>query len=144
MSERTRGYAHRIDVAADTARVWTALTSSAALSVWCAPGAEISPRAGGSFRASVDRITELEAHIDIFEPERRMRLIHLPAAGAPVTESAIVDDFMLDPSSDGTIIRLLGSGIPIAQDWDPTYLRLRIGWEKAIGRLKTLLEMPVT
>jgi len=142
MSERTRGYAHRIDVVADSARVWNALTSSVALGIWCSPGAEISPRPGGSFRASVDRITELEAHIDIFEPQRRMRLIHLPAARAPAAETAIVDDFMLDPSSEGTIIRLLGSGFPIAPEWDPLYLRLRIGWEKAIGRLKTLLETP--
>ena len=140
MSERTRGYAHRVDVAAEGARVWAALTSSAALNVWCSPGAEISARAGGSFRASVDRVTEFEAHIDVFEPERRLRLIHLPNDDFPGADSAIVDDFILDATGAGTIVRLLGSGIPAGPEWDAYYMRLRVGWERAVARLKVLVE----
>src|SRR5438477_203755 len=97
MADSTRGYAHRIDIAAEPTSVWGALTSSEALSRWCSPAAEIAPRAGGSFRASVDRVTEFEAHIDIFEPARRLRLIYLPSAAIPLTDSTIVDDFILEP-----------------------------------------------
>ena len=50
MSERSRGYAHRVDINADVARVWRTR---------CSPDAELQPRQGGLFRAKVDRVTEL-------------------------------------------------------------------------------------
>jgi uncharacterized protein YndB with AHSA1/START domain len=140
MGEHTRGYAQRIDVVADAQQVWRSLTTTEELARWCSPGATISGRPGGLFRASVDRVTELEAHIDIFEPARRLRLIYLPTPALPATESAIVDDFILDADGDGTVMRLLGSGYPADPAWDAHYLRLRVGWERAVARLKVWVE----
>ena len=140
MAERTRGYAHRIDVAVAPADVWNALTTTALLRTWCSPAAEIRARPGGHFRASVDRITELEAHIDVFEPERRLRLIYLPCTALPAADTALVDDFILDATGAETILRLLGSGIPTDASWDAPFLRLRISWERAMTRLKALLD----
>ncbi len=140
MSEKARGYAHRIDIAADVSQVWRALTEDALLGRWCAPGAQIRAKPGGSFRASVDRVTELEAHIDVFEPARRLRLIHLPSGSLPSADSAIVDDFILEPVEPGTILRLLGSGVPPTPEWDTQYRRMRMGWQQAITRLKVLVE----
>lgn len=100
------------------------------------------PRAGGLFRACVDRVTELEAHIDVCEPGRRLRLIYLPSKALPPADSALIDDFILEPAKGGgTILRLLGSGVPGAPEWDPQYLRLRAGWQAAMTRLKALIEM---
>jgi uncharacterized protein YndB with AHSA1/START domain len=144
MSGRTRGYAHRIDIAAGAALVWKALTDTESLRKWCSPDAQISAREGGHFRASVDRVTELEAHIDVLVPQRRMRIIYLPSADLPQNGSTIVDDFMLDGSdASKTILRLLGSGFPISQESDTQYLRLRTGWERAVARLKVLVEQTV-
>lgn len=140
MGEKERGYAHRVDVRAGPQEVWRALTDSELLARWCSPGAEIRPRQGGSFRASVDRLTELEAHIEVFEPGRRMRLMYMRSAALPATESVLVDDFMLEPTPGGTILRLLGSGVPATPAWDTQYLRLRTGWQQAMTRLKVLLE----
>jgi uncharacterized protein YndB with AHSA1/START domain len=140
MSDKVRGYAHRIDIAADTHKVWRALTQSENLIRWCSPGADIRARAGGLFRASVDRVTELEAHIDIFEPGRRLRLIYLPSTALPPTESAIIDDIILDPAPPETILRLLGSGVPSTAEWDLQYKRLRLGWQAAMTRLKVFVE----
>ena len=141
MGERTRGYAHRIDIAADVATVWAAMTETASLARWCSPAAEIRPKPGGSFRASVDRVVELDAHIDVFEPGRRLRLIYLPAKALPPADSAIVDDFLVQPGpKGGTLVRLLGSGIPDAPAWDAPYMRLRMGWERAMARLKVFVE----
>ena len=141
MSGRTRGYAHRIDIAAGAPVVWKSLTSTESLRKWCSPDAQISAREGGLFRASVDRVAELEAHIDVLLPERRMRLIYLPSEELPQSGSAIVADFILDNSAAGkTILRLLGSGFPVAREWDAFYLRLRTGWERAVARLKVLVE----
>ena len=140
MGEKERGYAHRVDVRADAEEVWRALTESQLLGRWCSPGAEIDPRKGGLFRASVDRLTELEAHIEVFEPGRRLRLMYLRSSALPAAESVLVDDFMLEPVPGGTIVRLLGSGVPATPEWDTQYLRLRTGWQQAMTRLKVLLE----
>src|SRR5579864_612374 len=140
MRDRGRGYAHRVDIAAEPAEVWEALTQSEHLARWCSPQAQIRPQKGGLFRATVDRVTELEAHIDVFEPGRRLRLIHLPSQAWPPSTSAIVDDFILEPAEAGTIVRLLGSGIPGTTEWQAAYGRLRLGWQQAMARLKVFVE----
>ena len=104
-----------------------------------ARGADPRP-AGGSFRASVDRVTEFEAHIDVFDPGRRLRLVYLPAAELPPADSVMVDDFILDKVSGGTIVRLLGSGVPAGGQWDTQYWRLRTSWQAALTRLKVYVE----
>lgn len=140
MSGQTRGYAHRIDIAGGGERVWRAITDSSQLSRWCSPTAQIHARPGGLFRASVDRVTELEAHIDVFEPMRRLRLIYLPSTSLPPADTALVDDIIIDAGGNVTTVRLLGSGVPRTADWDAPYLRLRAGWERAIARLKVFIE----
>jgi uncharacterized protein YndB with AHSA1/START domain len=140
VSDKLRGYAHRVDIAADAGKVWLALTKVEHLKRWCSPAADIKARPGGLFRASVDRVIELEAHIDVFEPDRRLRLIYLPSSELPPADSAIVDDFILDATGPETIVRLLGSGIPSTLDWDAQYRRLRLGWQAAMTRLKVFVE----
>ena len=56
-----------------------ALTEAEHLAAGARRRAQIRAQKGGLFRASVDRVTELEAHIDVFEPARRLRLIYLPS-----------------------------------------------------------------
>jgi uncharacterized protein YndB with AHSA1/START domain len=140
MGEKARGYAHRVDVAAEAQRVWRALTDSACLIRWCSPKAQIRAQPGGLFRASVDRVTELDAHIDVFEPNRRLRLLYMPIAGLPATDSVVIDDFILEPAEDATIVRLLGSGYPADEVWDIPYMRLRMSWGQAMTRLKVFVE----
>jgi hypothetical protein len=98
------------------------------------------PSQGGLFRASVDRITEMEARIDVFDPMRRLRLIYLPSDALPPADTALVDDFLLESRDGVTIVRLLGSGIPRDSQWDAPFLRLRTGWERALARLKVWVE----
>ena len=141
MSERSRGYAHRVDINADVARVWRAITDPQALARWCSPEAQLQPRQGGLFRAKVDRVTELEAHIDVFEPGRRVRLIYLPNAALPRADSVLTDDLIVEAVPGGTVVRLLGSGVPGAAEWDTQYWRLRTSWQQALNRLKVLVEM---
>jgi uncharacterized protein YndB with AHSA1/START domain len=140
MSDKERGYAHRVDIQADVQQVWRALTDTEWLRRWCSPAADIRPKKGGLFRASVDRVTEFEGHIDVFEPGRRLRLIYLPNAELPPAASVICDDFILDPVGGTTILRLLGSGVPATAGWDTQFRRLRTGWQQALNRLKVLVE----
>ena len=134
------GYAHRVDIAAGADRIWRALTVTSDLGRWCAPGASIQARAGGLFRAVVDGTIELEGHIDVFEAPRRLRLIYLPTPALPLSDSAIIDDFILDAGRELTVVRLLGSGMPAALEWEQPFRRHKTGWERALPRLKVFVE----
>jgi uncharacterized protein YndB with AHSA1/START domain len=143
MGDRIKGYAHRVDIVGDVPTVWRAMTEAPHLARWCAPDAQMRPRAGGLFRASVDRVTEMEAHIDVFEANRRLRLIYLPSAALPATETAIVADFILEPApppAGAVIIRVLGSGIPDGPQWETQFKRMKVGWSAALSRLKVYVE----
>jgi uncharacterized protein YndB with AHSA1/START domain len=140
MGDKERGYAHRVDILGEAPAVWRALTENPHLGRWCSPAADIRARPGGSFRASVDRVTEFEARIDVFDPGRRLRLIYLPVAELPRADSVMIDDFILDPVAGGTIVRLLGSGVPASPEWDTQYWRLRTSWQAAMSRLKVYVE----
>jgi uncharacterized protein YndB with AHSA1/START domain len=140
MVPRQRGYAHRTDIAAGVQAVWAALTDPASLKVWCSPDASIRAKQGGLFRASVDRVTQLEAHIDVCDPERRLRLIYLPCAALPGEDTAVTDDFILAPDPRGTVVRLLGAGFTSADGGELQFRRMRMGWERALARLKVFVE----
>jgi len=142
MAERTRGYAHRIDVNAPTELVWRALVEQDLLGSWCGPGARVNARAGGSFfvRINGDFDLEREAHIDVFDTGRRLRLIYMPPRGLPDSDSVLIDDFILDVEQDAAVLRLMGSGFPADEDWDGYYQHVRAGWAQALARLKVLSE----
>lgn len=140
----TRGYAHLVEVGVPVARVWRALTDPRLVRIWSGQEAEIDPREGGLYRIGKRNEGGREAHIDIFDANRRLRLIYMNGPGSPTSESAVVDDFLLDVrKGEGTTsLRLLGSGVPESPTWDQTYVRLRTGWERFMARIKVTLESP--
>jgi uncharacterized protein YndB with AHSA1/START domain len=138
----TRGYAHLIEMQVPVARVWRALTDPALIRIWQNVEAEVDARKGGLYRTGKPGSGGREAHIDIFEPNRRLRLIYLNGRDMPPSTSAIVDDFLIDVKAGKTSVRLLGSGIPEAQVWDRPYVKLRMGWERLLARLRVMLENP--
>ena len=140
MAERTRGYAHRVNVNAPVELLWRGLIEPELLSAWCGPGARVTARAGGSYFVRVNGELEREAHIDVFDPGRRLRLIYMPPRGLPASEAVMVDDFILDTEQDVAVLRLLGSGFPQDESWDPFYQRMRAGWALALARLKVCVE----
>ena len=75
---------------------------------------------------------------------RRLRLIYLNGADWPPSDSAVVDDFLLDvrKGQGTTSLRLLGSGVPESPTWDKSYMRIRMGWERLMARIKVTLESP--
>jgi uncharacterized protein YndB with AHSA1/START domain len=140
----TRGYAHLVEVKVPVARVWRALTDPGLVRIWTGLDAEIDAREGGMYRIGQRNAGGREAHIDIFDVNRRLRLIYLHTPELPTNESAVVDDFLLDVRKDDgiTSLRLLGSGVPEAPSWDPMYVKLRLGWERYLARIKVTLESP--
>jgi uncharacterized protein YndB with AHSA1/START domain len=140
----TRGYAHLVEIEVPVARVWRALTDPGLIRIWSGAEAEIDPRKGGLYRLGLRHEDNREAHIDIFDVNRRLRLIYLRGSNWPPGDSALVDDFILDVrKGQGTAsLRLLGSGVPESAAWDRTYMRIRMGWERFMARIKVTLESP--
>ena len=138
----TRGYAHLVEAKVPVGRVWRALTEPSLIRIWRNTEAEVDARQGGLYRTGTPGNDLREAHIDIFEPNRRLRLIYLNSRDYPPCESAIVDDFLLDVKPGRTAIRLLGSGVPERQEWDRPYVKIRMGWERVLARLRVMLENP--
>jgi uncharacterized protein YndB with AHSA1/START domain len=140
----TRGYAHLVEIDVPVGRVWRALTDPGLIRIWSGQEAEIDPRKGGLYRLGQRNNDSREAHIDVFDVNRRLRLIYLKGGNWPPGDSAVVDDFILDVrKGEGTAsLRLLGSGVPESAAWDKTYVRLRMGWERLMARIKVTLESP--
>jgi uncharacterized protein YndB with AHSA1/START domain len=140
----TRGYAHLVEIDVPVARVWRALTEPGLIKIWSGQESEIDARKGGMYRIGKRSGTAREAHIDIFEVNRRLRLIYLNGKDSPPSDSAAVDDFILDTrrGEGKTSLRLLGSGIPDAPEWDRSYASIRMGWERFMARIKVTLESP--
>jgi uncharacterized protein YndB with AHSA1/START domain len=128
-----------VEVDVPVARVWRALTDPGLIRIWSGQEAQIDPRKGGSYQ-----LGGREAHIDIFDVNRRLRLIYLNGADWPPSDSAVVDDFLLDvrKGAGTTSLRLLGSGVPESPAWDKSYMRIRMGWERLMARIKVTLESP--
>jgi uncharacterized protein YndB with AHSA1/START domain len=140
MAERSRGYAHRIDIAAPIELVWRGLIDPQRLKLWYGPEARVNPRAGGSYMVRADRDMEREAHIDVFEMHRRLRLIYMTPKALAGHDAVLVDDFILNHEGAMVVVHVLGSGFPIDDAWEAYYNRLRGGWGQALARLKVLSE----
>lgn len=140
----TRGYAHLVEIGVPVGRVWRALTDPGLIRIWSGQEAEIDARQGGFYRIGRRSAGGREAHIDIFDANRRLRLIYLNGPDMPPSDSAVVDDFLLDVrKGEGTAsLRLLGSGVPDAAEWDKPYMRMRMSWERFLARIKVTLESP--
>ncbi|MDB6085150.1 MAG: hypothetical protein JWN43_3031 [Gammaproteobacteria bacterium] len=140
----TRGYAHLVEIDVPVGRVWRALTDPGLMRIWSGQEAEIDARKGGLYRIGKRQAGGREAHIDIFDANRRLRLIYLNGPDLPTSDSAVVDDFLLDTGKrEGTAsLRVLGSGVPDAAEWDKPYVRMRMRWERLLSRIKVTLESP--
>jgi len=137
---KTRGFAHRIDITVAPPKVWTALCGPTLLPLWIGADARIRPQKGGHWSATVAPGLLREAMIDVFDPPRRLRLIYLTPPELPTFDGAVVDDFLLDAEGQGTILRLLCSGVPDLVEWTPYYGKVRMLAERALARLKVLCE----
>src|SRR5882762_11403581 len=84
----TRGYAHLVEIDVPVGRVWRALTEPGLIKIWSGQDAEIDARQGGLYRIGKRSGSAREAHIDIFEVHRRLRLIYLNGKDAPPSDSA--------------------------------------------------------
>lgn len=144
----SRKHEHEIEIDAPLAAVWRALTDADHLTGWYVEDAEIDAREGGRFWVSWGEGLEGTSRIEVFEPERRLRLAGLPPKDPPPDlvipdlDEPIVEEFVLDAAGpDGpVVVRLVHSGIPRSADWDGFYDGTQRGWAAYMHWLKYYVE----
>jgi hypothetical protein len=141
--ERPRGYALRYDVNATAKQIWDVLLDPVHQSIWHPAGIEIDARQGGVFRMRYDARLEREAHIDVYLPPHRMRLVYMPIPGVGTEDAVLVDDVIIDAARAGaTRLCVLGSGFPPMLEWVELYTQAQAAWRQACSRIKILAEKP--
>lgn len=136
MRRATRGFLQSVETSRPAAELWRALVEPQGLAGWYADVARVEPVAGGRYSVVTRPFGVREAHVDLVEPGRRLRLIYDPAPGwPPIEDGALVEDFVIDERRGRTVLRVIGSGVPAAHEWDPWLRRLQSGWAVALARL---------
>lgn len=95
---------NEMEVAAPVERVWNALTNSAELTRWSPLEATVEPGRGGKVSLSWGPEWTGTAAIEIWEPNRRLRLIET-VSGQP-----IMLDWTIGSRGEKTLIRITQSG----------------------------------
>lgn len=143
MSSKQRGYMESCNIAASPLAVWQALVDPVLLERWLAKAVTVEARPGGLYRFEHAHGGRREAHIDVFDPPRRLRLIHFAQPDWPAGTGVVpVDDVMVVQRDDSTVVRVLGSGVPVDPAWDPVLRRWRGTWAVGLATLKRMLEHP--
>lgn len=141
MAERTRGYALRFEVAVAPAVVWQMLTDAQQIRRWYPLGMDVDARPGGSYRIRLDRDLEREAHIDVFQPPSRLRLVYMRQKELGDFDSVLVDDFLIDsPDGKNSRICVMGSGFPHSFEVAALFQRVQANWNQSLNRLKVVAE----
>lgn len=143
MSKATRGYAQFIEIQRPPARVFSAFTSKEWLERWYAAEASVDPRRGGTLKVRLRDGSVRDAILDVFEKDRRLRLLYMPDAALPALPKGagpMVEDVLFDLKPGRTIVRVLGSGVPSDKEWDPYFAWLRQGWTYWLHGLKREIE----
>ena len=133
-------------IAAPVERVWSLLTEAEHVGTWfCDAGAEIDLRPGG---AMVLRWTEhgtTHARVVDVEPHRRFSYRWAAEAESEQIEgNSTLVEFTLDPTDEGTRLRVVESGFEDLAETDEQR-RARVednseGWEIQLGRVRERAE----
>lgn len=140
-----------IEIGAPVDAVWKALTDAEELTRWFPLQATVKPEAGGSIWISWGAPYEGDARIEIWEPNRRLRLVNDVDASAMKEELGgtmrghtgairIVQDFELESAGGGTRLRLVHFGFGPEAVWDDEFDSIRRGWKFELNGLRHYLE----
>jgi len=145
----TRAFEMTIEVAVPADAVWQALTSAEELVRWFPTEAKVTPGKGGQWLISWDGKWPWTPEIEIWEPNRHLRLTDKKARphdanGEAVNESVkplpISIDWYLEGKGGSTTLRLVHSGFGRGKEWDDEFEGVSMGWLLELNGLKHYLE----
>jgi uncharacterized protein YndB with AHSA1/START domain len=137
----------RVEIDAPIEEVWKALTEANEIARWFAPKMTVEPGAGGSVTADWGPGMEWKNAIEVWEPNRHLRLVETRDhfIGAPEVQEKmepcrLVQDYYLEGQGGKTVLRMVHSGFGTSSNWIQEYEGTRDGWAACFLRLKHLLE----
>jgi uncharacterized protein YndB with AHSA1/START domain len=145
----SRAFEMTIEVAVSPDALWQAITEPLEVTRWFASHAEIQPGTGGRWMTSWDGNWPWNMDIEIWEPNRHLRLIDrqgrpYDAKGEAVNTSVaplpIAIDWYLEARGGSTRLRLVHSGFGRGGAWDDEYEGVSVGWPLELNGLKHYLE----
>jgi uncharacterized protein YndB with AHSA1/START domain len=136
----TRSHETQIEIDAPIEAVWKALTNARDVERWFAPKMSLDPRAGGEWIADFGPGIEWKTVIEVWEPNRHLRLVETRAAGDQPEPCRLVQDYYLESKGGKVVVRLVHSGFGTSGEWDTEFEGTRGGWAACFVRLKHGLE----
>jgi uncharacterized protein YndB with AHSA1/START domain len=145
----TRAFEMTLEIAVPADAVWQALTSAEELVRWFPTRADITPGKGGRWLISWDGNWPWNAEIEIWEPNRHLRLIDRNArpydaegkeANQSVAPLPISIDWYLEGKGGSTTLRLVHAGFGRGAAWDDEFEGVSLGWKLELNGLKHYLE----
>ena len=145
----TRAFEMTIEVAVSADAVWQALTTADELVRWFPIQASVTPGPGGKWFVSWDGHWSWTTEIEIWEPNRHLRLVdrngrpydlHGTAVNESVSAMPISIDWYLEAKGGTTTLRLVHSGFGRGGAWDDEYEGVSVGWPLELNGLKHYLE----
>ncbi|HEY8256630.1 MAG TPA: SRPBCC domain-containing protein [Gemmatimonadales bacterium] len=130
-----RSVERQIEIAAPPHAVWRALTDAEELIRWFPLEARITPGHGGTVWMRWDESETVDDRIDVWEPERRLRLV-----GKAGSWAGIATDYFLQGKSGGTVLRVVSSGFGDDASDDEVAQGFGYGWDFELRGLRHYLE----
>ena len=142
-SSPTRTQTHEIAIAASEEAVWKAIADGEELTRWFVDAATVEPGVGGSFKLSWGGAETGGSRIDVWEPNRRLRVTLKPfemGAAKYDGQTPIVEEYTIERRDGKTVLRLVESGVPNTPEWDGFYDGTNSGWPQFFRTMRHYLE----
>ena len=139
-SQGERTFEMSLDVRADAASVWHALSDATELARWFPLEARVDPGKGGRIFLSWGPDCQGEAPITGWEPGRRLAWREQMTMPGGTESVQITVEFILDSHPDGVTLRLIHSGMGAEPEWDGYFDSISNGWKFELRGLRHYLE----
>jgi uncharacterized protein YndB with AHSA1/START domain len=148
-TDKPRAFEMTMDLDAPVEQVWAALTTAEELMRWFPLQARVTSGEGGSMHWSWDGAWDWDTRIDVWDPNRRLRLVQdtvqmTDATGKPVPSDdrqpvTLALDFQLETHAGKTRLRLVHSGFGQGAQWDDELDSVSKGWQSEMRSLQHYL-----
>jgi uncharacterized protein YndB with AHSA1/START domain len=126
-----RTYRGEIRIDAEPSRVFEHFTNAEALARWMGDTAVVDPRPGGEFTLDINGGPVVGRYVEVEFP-RRVVITWGRQGSAGFPPGSSVLSVTLIPDGDGTVVRVVHSGLPSTESDQH-----RVGWQHYLPRLAT-------
>lgn len=132
MIETETSVKREIRVAARPETVFAYFTDPQRMTQWKGIEAQLEPRPGGLYRVNINgRHVAQGRYVEIVPPRRLVLTWGWEGEGHPIPPGSTTVEITLVPDGDGTIVRLVHSGLPD----ENARMEHTKGWDHYLGRL---------